>query len=188
MTIRPDNSSFFYEISNIGLPQKYCQELIDVNTLLYNYEKLVEAVDKLKFSYLPPSMLTTLKLSLLNSVCNHHANKSLNLCLIVEDLQLALRIMYITGLDIKRWPSDYDNNSLINWLKCCRGCIVIVVSPTKKDFQFLEQYFSHKLAGLENISLTFWVLCESNPRKDINIDHFGVVLDLTTEKNIHICK
>lgn len=125
-------------------------------------------------------MLTTLKLSLLNSACNHHANKSLHLCLIVEDLQLALRLMYISGLDVKRWPSDYDSASLINWLKCCRGSIVIVVGPSKKDIQFLEQYFSKKMIGLENISITFWVLCETNPKKELNVDYFGIVLDLTT--------
>jgi hypothetical protein len=148
LTIRPENSTFFYEISKVGLSQKFCQKLIDVTSLLYNYEKLVEGVDKLKFAYLPPSMLTTLKLSLLNSICNHHANNILNLCLIVEDLQLALRIMYIAGLDIKRWPSDYDNNTLITWLKNVRGSIIIVVNPNKKDYQFLELYFSQKICEL----------------------------------------
>lgn len=110
---------------------------METQAILYNYEKLIEAIDKFRFSYLPPSMLTTLKLSLLNSVCNHHANKSLHLCLITEDLQLALRLMYISGLDVKRWPSDYDSSTLLAWLKCCRGSIMIVVNPTKKDLQFL---------------------------------------------------
>jgi hypothetical protein len=105
----------------VGLPQKISASLVDVDTMLYNYEQLVEAVDKLRFAYLPPAMLTTLKLALLNSVCNHHANSTLNLCLVVEDLQLALRVMYLSGLDIKQWPSDYDTQTLTNWLTCCRG-------------------------------------------------------------------
>lgn len=149
LTIRPSNSSFFYEIGGIGLTQKYCANLIDNSTVLFNYEKLGEAVDKFRFAYLPPSMLTTLKLSLLNSACNHHLNKSLHLCLIVEDLQLALRLLYITGLEIKRFPSEYDNNTLYTWLKSSRGGIVIVVNPTKKDIQFLEMYFASKLKGFE---------------------------------------
>jgi hypothetical protein len=45
--------------------------------------------------------------------------------------------MYITGLDIKRWPSDFDNNTLITWLKYVRGTIIIVLNPNKKDYQFL---------------------------------------------------
>lgn len=36
------------------------------------------------------------------------------------------------------------------------------------------------MSGLETVSITFWLLCEVNPKKDINIDHFGIVLDLTT--------
>lgn len=133
-------------------------------------------------------MLTTLKLSLLNSICNHHLGKSLHFCLITEDLQLALRLVYISGLDVKRWPSEYDNATLLAWLKCCRGNVVIVVNPSKKDLQFLDQYFSNKMVGFDNVAITFWLLCETNPKKDINIDYFGIVLDLTTEKNINVCK
>ncbi len=41
LTIRPENSEFFYSISSIGLTQKYCKHLTDTQTLLYNYEKIV---------------------------------------------------------------------------------------------------------------------------------------------------
>ncbi len=61
----------------------------------------------------------------------------MHVCLTTEDIQLALRVMYITGLDIKRWPADYDNATIINWLKSCRGCIIIVMCPNKKDIQVL---------------------------------------------------
>lgn len=96
--------------------------------------------------------------------------------------------MYIPGVDVKRWPSDYDTATLWGWLRGCRGCVVVVVGPGKRDVQMLEQYFGGRGPGDEGLGITFWVLCESNPKKEINLDYFGVCLDLTTEKNINICR
>ena len=38
------------------------------------------------------------------------------------------------------------------------------------------------------LGISFWVICESNPKKEINLEMFGVVLDLTAEKNMQVCK
>lgn len=40
----------------------------------------------------------------------------------------------------------------------------------------------------EGLGVTFWVLCDRDPRREVNVESFGIVLDLTTEKNISVCR
>ena len=61
-------------------------------TLLVNYNTMLEGIDRIKFAYIAPGTLTTLKLALLNSIFNHYANQnSLHLCIVAEDLVMICR-------------------------------------------------------------------------------------------------
>lgn len=76
-----------------------------------------------------------------------------------------------------------------NWLKNARGSIVILVGPSKKDLGVIEEWITKGGMGDGKgegrgdgwgLGISFWVFCEGNPKKEINLEVFGVVLDLTT--------
>ena len=91
-----------------------------------------------------------------------------------------------TEICIKNWPSEYDASTLKIWLESNCYSIVVVMNPSKKDYQYLEKFMDGKLCKC--VGITIWVVTEKNPKKEFNIDNFGVVLDFTTEKNRLICK
>ena len=38
------------------------------------------------------------------------------------------------------------------------------------------------------LGISFWVICQSNLKKEVNWEIFGLALDLTDEKNMQVCK
>lgn len=97
----------------------------------------------------------------------------MHLCIVTEDIQMILNLLEIDGLlsmnnNLRRFPAEYDQNTLNNWVRSSRGSIVVVVAPNKKDMQFLEIYLNGTYGNSNEVSqfgITFWVICEVNPKK-----------------------
>lgn len=137
LMLRSENSQFFTKLSRYHIEQEYCGSLSAVDCIEQNYTKLLEGINKIRFAYLASEAYTTLKLSLLNSIFNHFSNHPLHVCVVAEDLLMIYRSLKISELSTKLWPSEYDSSTLISWLQSIAPSIVILVNPTKKDYQFL---------------------------------------------------
>ena len=64
---------------------------------------------------------------------------------------------------------------------------MIVSNPKKRDLQLIENILADKIDEIKKLNLTFWIVAEESPKKQINMEHFGIALDLTFEKNIYVC-
>lgn len=95
--------------------------------------------------------------------------------------------MKLKNLEVKKWPNEYDQPTLNMWLRNCANQIIIVSNPKKKDLQLVESILTGKFDEIKHLNLTFWIVAEENLKKQINMEHFGIALDLTFEKNIYVC-
>ena len=76
---------------------------------------------------------------------------------------------------------------MITWLRNCANQIIILSNPKKKDLQLVENILTNKIDEIKELNLTFWIVAEESLKKQINMEHFGISLDLTFEKNIYVC-
>ena len=137
LVLRSENKQFFITLSKYPLEQEICLSLTSYDTLLKNYTNLVIAIDFIKFAYIASETLTTLKLSLLNSIFNHYSNCPLHVCIVVEDILMIYRTLQMSDLSIKTWPTEYDATTLVSWLQMNCFSIIVLVNPSKKDYQYL---------------------------------------------------
>lgn len=131
--------------------------------------------------------MTLFKISILNSIFNHHNNNHLHLCITVDQQDIAVNAMQLKHLEVKKWPHEYDVGTLVTWLRKCTNQMILVSHPKKKDCQLIEMILNNRLEGTENLGCTFWIVTEHSLKKELKMDHFAVVLDLTFEKNSYIC-
>lgn len=76
------NSAFFSSLANITCEYIHCSNPRNSETVVYNFNKLTETINRIKFPYLHENMLSVLKISALNSLFNHLHRDYLHLLVI----------------------------------------------------------------------------------------------------------
>jgi hypothetical protein len=71
------------------------------------------------------------------------------------------KALQLEGISIKKWPSLYDQPSLLTFLAHCHNSIILVSNPSKRDFEPIKNLLDEKIIG--NINFTLWIVAEPNP-------------------------
>jgi hypothetical protein len=96
--------------------------------------------------------------------------------------------MQLNNLETKKWPTKYDEATLFNFLFACKNSIVIVSNPTKKECELITNVIRKRYPSLEELTSTFWVVSEERIHKELGLEDFGIVINLTYHKNLYVCK
>ena len=78
------HNAFFSQLTNLTYEYINCDNPRDEETIYYNYNNLLKTVNSIKFPYIEENYLSTMKLSLLNSLFNQMHSNSLHVMIITE--------------------------------------------------------------------------------------------------------
>jgi len=80
--------------------------------------------------------------------------------IITEEVSIIEKAVRIEGITIYKWPSQYDQSTLVTFLTQCHNAIVLVTNPTKKDFENINNILNENI--LKNLNCTIWIVGEPN--------------------------
>ena len=132
------NNYFFGSLSNLSCEYIHCEDPKNQDNIAYNFQKLTETVNQIKFPYLSENNLSTFKLVVLNSLFNHLNFNPLNMMIITEEVTFIEKTIRLEGVKIHKWPSQFDQSTLLNFLAQCHNGIILILNPTKKDFEAIN--------------------------------------------------
>ena len=182
------NSTFFSSLSLLSCEYIHCPDVRNQQTICYNFNKMIETINLIKFPYLEPNNFSTLKLIVLNSLFNQLYFHPLHLMVITEEVAFIRKAVQLEGISIQQWPSLYDQSTMVTFLAQCHHSIVLVSNPSKKDMEVVNSILNE--SSLKNLNCTLWIISEPNQdfKKDLNIEKIDIIIDLSSTKNINICK
>lgn len=151
-----NHNVFFTSLTDLSCEYIKCDDAQDLETINYNYKNFLRTINLIKFPYLNEDNLSTLKIVVVNSLFNHLHHIKIHILVITDEVNLLEKAMRIYGILIKKWPSQYDPASLINFLNSCHNCILMITNPSRKDFEYINNILNQKL--LEHINFTLWII------------------------------